>query len=243
MQLNGIDDALALPIEMLKKANRLMRYGKATRQEIAQVIAVRVQNYRGYKRLEETDRISAVEWRLQAADPSHPSHERDWLPLLSFWRNRRHRQKIKAKREADPDFDLEWRTKNRERKNKRIAKDPEGHKAHVKRKTKEREAYLKEKHPAEWQRRVDRRSEVSRQYYQENKERLDGYARDRWNRLKEEDPEKWAVEYEKRKVAARESYQKNKAHYRRKNRQRRANRKAQKRREEANAHDTEKPDE
>ena len=243
MLLNGIDDELRLPIEMLKKANRLMRYNKATREEIALAIAERVKNWGVYRRLEKTDRINAVQWRLTIADPSHPAHARDWTTLLNFWRNRRHRQKIKKKRAEDPDFDIEYREKARDQKHRRIARDPEGYKARVKEQEQARDKRLKAENPAEWQRRRDHRAEVSNNYYMANRDRLNQLSKDRAARLKEEDPEKWAEEYEGRKVKAREWYQLNKRECNRRNRVRRAQRKARAKLEEANAHEAEESDE
>ena len=202
MLLNGNKDALAIPVETLKKACDLMRRGLATRKEIAVTLAAKMKRHGGYARLERVDRVIAIEWRLECADPSHPSHALHWEKLLGHWRQQRYRAKEREKRAADPAFDAAFRAKRREEAARRKAANPElivKHRATYH----DRKARIIAEDPAVWEAEREVARARNREYYLVNREEIIEKRNARVERLRIEEPEEYVAWLENRRARTR----------------------------------------
>lgn len=208
MFLNKVDDELRLPVEWLKKANRLMKQGKATRSDIASTLAKKLERCGAYRRLEWTDIVLAVTWRLEVADPEHPSHHKYWQNLLSFWRNRKARAKKKRRREQDPAYDAECKRKERARRKRKKQEDPtwQAKQREYARKSEQR---IREHEPERWEELKLRKKDTNQRWYQKNKRAHIDKSKVYMETMKQ-DPERYAAYQTKMRVWQREYYQRNK---------------------------------
>ena len=207
MNLNRVDDRLRIPIGFLKKANRLMRYGKANRLQIARVLASKMARHGEYRRLEETDVLLAVSWRLEVADPEHPSHE-DWQGLLQYWRGRRHREKQRKRRKEDPEYDKLFREKKKAYRQRKKSEDP-NYQIKQREYVRRSEAKMREENPQRWQEVKERKSETAQIRYYNNREFYIEKAKTHMAALKQ-DPVRYDAYRNRMRTYQRDYYQQNK---------------------------------
>lgn len=207
MWLNRKDDPLAIPVKILKKANRLMKSEKATRCDIADVVASKLKRYRGYRNLERTDRVLAIRWRLEVADPSHKSHE-GWQKLLSYWRGRRSRERMKQRRKEDPEYDKLCKAKKKAYRERKIKEDP-NFLAKQREYGRKSELKIQKEDPERWAQLKEKKSDRSRVAYQKDRRYYIEKAK-RYQQEMKQDPERYARYLIRNKSYQKTYYQRNK---------------------------------
>ena len=157
--------------------------------------------------------------RFEVADPSHKAHS-GWPKLLKYWRDVKHRQNRKKKREADSEYNEAFLEKRRQQRRERIEREPdfihrENEKAY------KRLERLKREDPEEWERRVAKKRVINRRWYSENKEEHIERTKARMAEIRENDPEEWERRQNKIKRQKYDSFYRNRKELARRKRVRR----------------------
>lgn len=200
MQLNRAHDPFRLPVEWLKKAKTLMCEKRATREEIAEVLADKADALQAYDEMDRAARVVAIKYRLAIADPEDPQHA-GWSKFLGYWRHRKSKAKQRARRKADPAYNEEVMQKRRDQRASLVAKR-KGLRDYEREKAKERKEWLKQNDPEEWERQKKVRQASNRANYEKNREKYKARAKANEERIKAEDPEEF-----QRRVARRRGQQ------------------------------------
>ena len=189
MQLNRAFDPFRLPVAWLKEAKTLMCEKRATRDQIAEVLAEKVDALQAYHEMDKNARIVAIRIRLAIADPEDPQHA-GWSKFLGYWRHRKSKAKQRARRKADPAYNEEIMQKRRDQRASLVAKR-KGLRDYERERAKERKEWLKQNDPEEWERQQKVRQASNRANYERNREKYKARAKANEERIKAQDPEEW----------------------------------------------------